>query len=454
MQDTPGHPLDYEPLRRTLLALRREMERCAAKYPALYHERIAARAPDYLVTLDDVAWNLFRESVSVQAGEDVPEVIWDGPHSEGFFGRFIGDPEGLEEFCRLCESIVLALAEFSSIPDDGGYSAWLEVIHDMAFRQATPLLRSDLTLWGFEEMPSPEDSDRLALVWSGPIGEPGQFPHHPCIWKLTHSVFVSSVAALDAILDETSILLVGGKPLDTTPAFEWSGQRRSTQTQTTTASHVDEHLSAVDQLESRFSLEGAKNRWLIEFRSGTIYEKDVATVLGCSYYAILLERPDEWIHASDLTRLVHLPPGELRSAIRQQHDVYDDSDTAGDAKKRQEMVDEAGIKEVDAAIEHLKRQIEASDSAGLDIEVAQLRQQLHQLEQYRKASVNVSGRSRPFTADDERSRKNIQNRLKGFRDSVRESMPNLADHLDQRTESQGGHFVYLATPDVKWRIQR
>lgn len=136
-------------------------------------------------------------------------------------GGSTASARGWRNFRKYAESAYLIISEvyeeededYRLHPAEHGYHGWMKVLHSLALEFPTPLLRCTFRRWGPEEewirlggilqaLHAPEDS-----LYLPPLD-------HTC---LVHSVFASSMAAIDIILDDTKAFLVGepfGFPLN------------------------------------------------------------------------------------------------------------------------------------------------------------------------------------------------------------------------------------------------
>mgnify|MGYP000857341097 FL=1 len=203
----------YTPFRKTLKSLWRQFKRCTEIYPPLYYDRLMAWSPEGQQNISQEAWELFEKANALDEEEAWEE--WDGDPAAGFYGRFYGDPAGLDEFRQLAESAYLAVCEMDSTLGEGrGYCGWLNMLYDIAFVYPTPLLRCDLTQWGFDNLGTEDEFDERAAKWSR---KQQRYPKHPCHWSLIHNLFVSSMTAIQLTLDSGSALVVTSAQLDDFP---------------------------------------------------------------------------------------------------------------------------------------------------------------------------------------------------------------------------------------------
>lgn len=202
--------------RENLEAILAEFERAGRYYPPLYHERLVAWSEKGEVRLSDAQWQAFIEAESNKLDESEWSE-WSGPHFSSHvftvpcLDRWYGDPDGLQEFINLAESVteVLQREDFSSIDEATlsfafrSWSGWLSTLHAWAFKFRMPLLSSSMNLWGAEDTSEDEFYERSEqMSRTGDLS----WPLHPVCWSLTYNVFTSSAAAIRAILRPDTVI--------------------------------------------------------------------------------------------------------------------------------------------------------------------------------------------------------------------------------------------------------
>lgn len=202
--------------RENLEAILAEFERAGRHYPPLYHERLVAWSEKGEVRLSDDQWQAFIEAESNKLDESEWSE-WNGPHfSSHMFtvpclDRWYGDPDGLQEFINLAESVtdVLKREDFSSVDETTlsfafrSWSGWLSTLHAWAFHFQMPLLSCEMNLWGAENASQDEFYELSEqMSQTGDLS----WPLHPACWSLTYNVFTSSAAAIRAILRPETVI--------------------------------------------------------------------------------------------------------------------------------------------------------------------------------------------------------------------------------------------------------
>jgi hypothetical protein len=254
----------YKPFRAALEALRREFDRAAVKYPGLYYE---------MLEIDDshLGWAGNDDNFHLEGDVDKPTVVWHESipveargkvgyvQDDGRFnytpldmqrmiympekclgtmwrafiaghkkesweerdlspdgnacGRVFAAKDGLTEFKKLGESLELVLNEIE--PEQRKRTTYQECLYElflMAYKYPTSLLRLRYRTWDY----APGEAPKPKVAW---IDEPPSddwhledneiYPLHPYCECLVHNVFVSAVAAIDAILEPECSLLIG-----------------------------------------------------------------------------------------------------------------------------------------------------------------------------------------------------------------------------------------------------
>jgi hypothetical protein len=209
-----------KPVEATLKSLWREFRRCSDRYPPLYHELFGPWSDFSQFEAQDVCES-FR-----QAFEDRFHDGWEEWHGSGdvpYFGRFFGNSEGLEEFKKLAESACLVMCEIGPTfenfvyPVDLGFHGWLKLLNDMADGYPTPLLRCEYSVWDWDESDQARMFEEAERVGTLEDGTP--YPLHPVHWRLAHPLFMSSMAAIELILDADRGLLIGDSTLGLPVSF-------------------------------------------------------------------------------------------------------------------------------------------------------------------------------------------------------------------------------------------
>lgn len=235
-----------KPRRASLKALWREFRRCSYAYPPLYHDLFCPWPDLSQYGVDDVCKS-FRQAFAPKFQDAWEE--WHGPADVAFFGRFFGNNEGLDEFKRLAESAYLMVCEIGPdepnfenfvYPVEHGYHGWPKLLNDMAYGYPTPLLRCEVNYWEVNEQTGIEEEELVRVGTPENGGSP--FPLHPFHWRLANSVFTSSMAAIELILDDDRGVLIG----DWTWGFPLSFSTSNQEDEVVSANVDDDTCSADD----------------------------------------------------------------------------------------------------------------------------------------------------------------------------------------------------------------
>jgi hypothetical protein len=188
---------DYQRKREHLQLIQGEFRRLAVQYPPLYHER-------FLSSILTVTWESWQAFTDAYPSSHLWE-HWHGPLDGRWIGRFFGDDEGFREFQGLSES----LSEiFGQIRFDSAKTDWLDILHCMGALFPSPLLRVITRTWNWywadhlgekadtRESPEPHlnmlNLNRVKAIY---------YPRHPFHEVLSSSVFTSSIAAIQIMLE-------------------------------------------------------------------------------------------------------------------------------------------------------------------------------------------------------------------------------------------------------------
>jgi hypothetical protein len=443
----------YEPYRASLMSIWGELSRAAQKHPALYHQRflVPAFGGPSLISEDS-----FRQFVRAYTRSPANEwCAWERTPDGSYWGRFHGAGDGLEEFERLAESAYLVLRELDeALPDDHGYHGWLNILHDMAHDQPTPLLRSRRGVWGLDAEPQDQEFSEVVDQWVTESDGEIEFPPHPVVNTLAHNVFTASMSAIELILDPEKAFLVGDwlddfplvlRPAVQEPAAEPSldaGQRRASD---------DRQPAAAAQFEKPqidISFDGAT--WKFWYSFAGVEERGDYTVdmLGFHLYEAILESDGQgaltsikfWEAAG-----LHRPAVLLASTGT----VDGDSDQrriANAADEEQaiglegiggdDQIDEDGLVAVRKKLDSLTVEMERCANSERR---AEIEQEIITIKSWVSRCLDHRGRSRKLVASDEdRARKRITNRLKDARNLISKSMPTFAHYLLTTVRNDGG----------------
>lgn len=301
----------YPQLKRSLENLIEEFRYLSLRYGSIRHEMFRTYDKERIAK---ESWIAFAEA-SGDSGKLVDEwEEWTGPDDGTFYGRFFGDGSGMDEFAALAESAFLTLCEFDPTASrSNGFHGWMNLLHDIGFKYPTSLLCSDMFVWGLDEDPDLDDFDEYTSRWLESESHT-PYPKHPLCWRLTHNVFVSSIAALRIIIEPEMVLLVGHS-LDDLPLPVRLPQRSTQKTvgEITTSQSIGQH-------EEGFWMEKQGKDYLLTFDFGDIHEKSLFLPrYGFAYIYALYCQPGKAIPVEEMKLAAGLGSGisVARSAVSQ-----------------------------------------------------------------------------------------------------------------------------------------
>jgi hypothetical protein len=463
----------YKPFRTNLRALWREFRRCSEHYPALYHDRLIAWSAEGQVVLSTLHWEMFTAANPEPSEDDDEWWMWERMSTQPGMGRYWGRPEGLQEFEQLAESAAILFREMEIEIDRPSCEGWLSLLHDVAFRQQLPLLRSDLRLWGIEGRPNQDEFDRLVDNWHCSSKGIRQYPLHPCRWVLAHSVFTSSMAAIEAALDPESVLVMSSA-LDAGYLNELFGPALPDAHPEPTVSDEEveppgdddqacshDHGTGPSQPEPPQDVSSDPNvnvfkrlsgtTWFLRFEGVGDYFPNLA---GFYFIRKLLQsdgRPieslDLWNEWPDHAPIVRQgtsdePPDEQTSnSGRRMGDHHADMLTRADL----ELLREERRKRI-RGIEHAKQ-------SGDEESVTELEHDLEKLDDYLSKNTTIFGRPRRFVSGspEEKIRGCVRKSFSDALSAIRKRHPRLADFLKANLVSLGDSTrLYLRAGSVTW----
>lgn len=434
-----------KPARRTLKAIGREFDRCARAYSALYHQRMLPWSEKGRGGITLPQWAAFRVAASnrLEAGEWSQ---WDEPSFDGdHLGLWLGDGEGLDEFVNLSESVAMVLSQealdfdpFDFNLEVGGWSDWLNRLHDWAFKHQMPLLRSDMTLWGTEDHDS-EDFYELAEQWETLDGGTS-IPRHPVVWRLIDNVFTSSATAIRALLWPDAVIATN-EPWPLSPsaslfrhAISGDGENTSHKSSSVPVSSNAVHY---DGLHWRV-------RYELDEKEGVFsgYE-------GLYRIVLLLQKPFHFFEFPELSLRPFTENG---------------LDGSGEVEKEAPMqTHRRGIHVGDKADEEwkdstakrlreLSQMIGEAEARGAAQEAAALKQEREKLKRYRRKYLNKFGESRRDADEWEQDRKTVTKSISETRRRISDQMPVFGAHLTKFIHTDRGVIYEPPLPTVEWDI--
>ena len=340
-------------IRATLIQLCEEFKRAGEMYPALYHQQLLVD-PEFLEMTPE-SWRAFAEANS-------PPVIgewqsWHGPVQGPYFlwyGRFFGSGEGLVEYKQLTESLFFALRTIDErLPDQGGYEAMLERLHEIADKWPSPLLRSKETVWNVLETnvggQNPIDELHARIV-KDKIGT--EYPLHPFVETIDLNLFSATSDAIRRILDdETTLFIADGHffdpdypSLDDDDEIDAASIVISCRPEEAKPSEVAPPTSDLNDFEVSFDPQIGK--WHVRFRFGigpdNVEDAWVPDQKAMKYITHLLKNPQTPIDSAAVFPSQPKPDGNSKSSK-----PYQEEGRLDEEPKRKQSVFKQGLKTKD-----------------------------------------------------------------------------------------------------------
>lgn len=442
--------------RQNLKAICGEFERCSRNYPPLFHQRMVPWSESGRVGITLSQWETFRRVESDSLDPDA-WWQWEKPHSDDeYLGQWLGDPDGMEEFANLSESVAMVLIREVIDFDPLDFNAevncgkdWLHLLHNWAFKYQMPLLRSDMSLWGVENYELEEFYD-LAGQWETQ-DDGTKFPRHPVVWRLIDNVFSSSMTALRAFLSTDSVIATN----EPWPIVE----RRVV---TSTLANEDElatveigqgnqancHQMIFDGLHWRIISADGQDDFLLK------------NEVRIKHIAMLLESPHERFTPMVMDRNNGLRPSRMGAAYGRlsSHEM---TDAASDLSVRDSLdwseavIDRECDDELRAEYKRLRDSLDDARETENIEEINHLEGKLQALMKQFRKDHDHAGKIRLFQKSHwERSRKNVANAINRAIDEVRKKSEAIADQVDAQIDRQGG-FAYRPIDSLPaWNVSR
>jgi hypothetical protein len=427
-------------IRLTLKALWREFNRCSNRYPPLYHEIVTYwdEARQQLADCEvDGVCKSFRRAFADKFDDGWQE--WSGPSDLTFFGRFFGNSRGLAEFQRLASSAYSLIREVDTNGytrnEDGtlrnwGYQGWLKLLHDTAFGYPTALLYWNFRLWWDATGPSPVPR----VVTPDDEGEP--YPLDVFCMGLSQSVFLSSMVAIELLLDPSRAVLVG----EETTGIPISFCHVLPAEQARSALERKSSVPAGDQEDIRprvlaFDFDGLV--WRLEFDCGKLVEEHSFTDMhGFHLYKKLLAQPGNRLSPDVLEEWGCEEGAHSR---RKKADRGLQMELL-DSFSGQEFVDRDGIKNVQRRIEEVQKEIEGTVNRERRQE---LQAELESMQGYLRSGLGLHGKLRKMRTGNDKSVNRLLGRLLRARQKIEIHMPRFAKYLSKTVTQRDGCFTYL-----------
>jgi hypothetical protein len=322
-------------------------------------------------------------------------------------------------------------------------------------------------------------SDRIATRKEGCA----PFPVDVYCTRLVHSVFTSSMAAIEMILDDENAMLVGdmtsGIPVSFSSSEEISSKpKRSPKKGTPKAENAKDTQkdsspeairgtkgATVELPQNIFRLEG--QTWHLRFVDGTYVEDGhFRDTLGFRHHAKVLANIGK---VFKLTEMDYLGKGKQQElpTLGEVGTEYVDSDEQGEQPKGLKgfevqngkpfdpMVDDQGIAKIRIQREHLQANVEIARRSGNPDEILTTQKALADFQSHAGKLFNIFGEVRTFDPGElERARKRVPKALSECLSKLRKAKPpmmKLAQHLEAYVVCEFGTITYLPPSPIEWQ---
>jgi len=455
-----------KPFRSNLKAIWREFKRCSEMYRPLYHDEL-------LFVFRGEGW---RSSIPLSdahclwfTNANLPEKdrnewwSWERMPMCAAIGRFSGFPDGLQEFKKLAETAAILFDEMEFDIRDRNYHAWLHLLHGLAGWHQLPLLRSKVhPPRQYDDSPPKfqtfdlEELQVLAEKWHGtPDGGP-EYPIHRCTYFLVHSVFISSMALIEAILDPDSVVF-------TSSAIESNFDRvlGALVVPNEEQSAITPELAINVSSDKNVFKKVADKIWLVQFVEGDIEPERELVREQLGFYHIQTLLSSEKQPVSYLELDAASPKSNVRRGAAETLRVPDEDEYHDGSQGRRsgtgvfDVVDAETISDLRRRRQQLLTEIEKATSDGNQMALDRSKELLEEIEQYLGRATNRWGRSRHFALGtpegDARNRvsKNISIALASLRNCGK--LSKLTEFLKRHLQPQEAHGrQYTMAGEVKW----
>ena len=326
-------------IRKNLEGIRDEFRLLYLKHPPLYHQRFSSP-----MEMTRAGWQAFSKQHFRGEGDYVTYVATDNEflgllsinesygevlRSKDEVGRprlHVSRHPGYRDFLRLCHRIGMLLFRIP-ISSMAARSEWMDIVHDLAELQASPILRGDVSVWDVNFLPvmvtdrggnSLDDDCDLNAEDERSEGN-AKFPKYPLVSSLDRDVFRSSAAAIDLLLDPELYFVWRRYRPEAMPFDLTDVTARHTAIVPVSAKQTVPLPVVETKPDFLFAKSG--NVWHLRFRTGDGFEEgDFTDTTGLNYYYSLLQSGGNGVTALELS-----PTGMDADEMRPTSSVeYDD----------------------------------------------------------------------------------------------------------------------------------
>lgn len=415
-------------IRRTLEIIRDELRLYSPKYEGLRHTKLSSPLP-----VSASGWEAFAGACrNDNSGEH-----WHVEINCGWVGQFRGQIEGVNKFDELVRI-------FSRLT--GG--SLLDVVHDFAVLDATPLLTAVPSIWNWEgdqnadENESTEDLNPLLKEWSDSSTKQARYPKHPITRELSGNVFFCAAVAIDLVLAPETLFL--RRPYQPDDAPLTVGELTETENYWCPVSTQLTINSEEPEIEFLFHKSG--DTWQIRYTSGATTEFGVFSDLkGLARYATLLQSPHRFISSMEFDATSN--GDAVRSAITAQEATDGGGEVVGghnDAADGHWDLTQGELRELKQGATEIERELTNEPDAKRQ---QQLRQELRRIQR----SLFIGRDSSGLESRAQKAHRKIKTSLYNARAKLSKgNMPQLAAHLEAFIFSEGYGYVYRPDRQIHW----
>lgn len=423
-------------VRRTIEVLRDDLRVAAAQFGQLRHERFISQLP---VTRN--GWLAFaKANSSTKTWEE-----WRLDGSGGWMGRFYGKADGTQELTEIGKHF----AELAGC-------SLLDIVHDFAVLDATPLLRVVPEVWDWEPSEHTHDNgcvldtEPFLGMWSEASEGECRYPKHPLVKSLDCGVFRACCVALEMLLTPEAFFIwrpfcEDDVPLTISQIVEnwhrpvWAAPQQESSTFTPISPATENEVAP-------FLYRREADFWHIRFTDGKVSEESKFSLTKpFERYAKLLFSPHKVIPSihfdlsSSIDGIAMISEDE---AIQAFSDDGKKGWSDGGITPTELTADE--VEELKQAQEELRHQIDTEEDP-------KRRKGLLGVYWRNERTLFVQSNSDGLKNYAETAHRKVKKSLKveGL-NKIRQKMPRLADHLDAFVEAEGFGYAYRPLGQIHW----
>jgi len=454
----------------------------AQKYGPLHHQQMIQ--PHFVGrqdSCDDGEWSSSRgwaEFATVNSpANNSGWQQWHGP-VEGltyeWFGRFFGDPNGLDEFCSLAESFYLVLRKLNpELPETQGFELLLDLMHQAAASWPTTLLRSKESEWNLDPteaaiLVSDEATEaECDAIWNKAEVGPNGVPYfvHPTVETIQGNLFLAAAQFAKMVARDDLTLFLSDMHLvePDYPILEDDGAGDE-DSSILPKPHVPITKHAMKPLGQSyaktaeavpdfvFAFDAVRRQWHVRFRYGETAEEVEEDWLQDSpsirYIPYLLERPKDQVLCTTI-----FPPLPAETVSRSADadvrvEFADDHQT--DHKSAAQKASKQSRDEWKQRMTEVSLEIKEARESGDEQNAVALEETFALLEQQYNREFDIHGRVRTGVSSADqiaanRIRNGIGRLLEKCIDGSKEkkyALNRFAEHLEKRIHYNSGHAYY------------